>query len=326
MLKSINCNLKVAACSVALVLACLSGVEIQAKESGEDFHVSSPMFNVDDSIPQQEISPSIAPIENNVNLTTIHRTNKAKEGRKKLKSSSFSLPQVTTNEDLNTNWGYGQRENVYNAAIIRASNDVWPHKANVPLHPMLLKSLLACESGFNPEAVSYTGAVGIAQLTPETAKRFGLNWSTSRNPNLAIPVGVKVLAEKAQVIIDPGNYHKILGLQPAQCSYATIVAQAYQELGNPSTEQYWHLMLAAYNGGGGTILRAMAIARKRDLDPREWKNLVGDRNNPTDSPLYLACTEIFRGGAMNKYKELSEYPVKIIKLYNKSVDPQYEVR
>ncbi|MBQ7528293.1 transglycosylase SLT domain-containing protein [bacterium] len=312
MLKNINNTLKLAACSMALVLACLGGVDVRAE---------------DDSIPQQEISPSIAPLEaeNSVNITTIRRVSKPQQ-KVASSASSFSMPQINTNEDLNTNWGYGQRENIYNAAIIKSSNDVWPHKDRVPLHPLLLKSLLACESSFNPEAVSYTGAVGIAQLTPETAKRFGLNWSSSRNPTLAIPVGVKVLAEKAKVIIDPGNYHKILGLRPEQCPYATTVAQAYEELGNPSIEQYWHLMLAAYNGGGGTILRAMAIARNRNLDPREWKNLVGDRNNPANSPLYLACTEIFRNGAMNKYRELSEYPVRIIKLYNKSVDPRYEVK
>ena len=81
-------------------------------------------------------------------------------------------------------------------------------------------------------------------------------------------------------------------------------------------------MLAAYNGGGGTILRAMAIASDRGLDPRQWSNLVGEMDNPHNTPLYLACQDIFKGGALGKYREVAHYPGKIIKLYNKSVAPE----
>ena len=219
--------------------------------------------------------------------------------------------------DMQTSWGYGPRENQYNAAILKASQQHWPHQ-RVPLHPLLFKSLVANESAFNPTAVSYTGAAGLTQLTPDTMRRFGLSWSMSRDPQHAVPAGVKVLAEKARVILEPQNYSKITGIRPERCPYAQLVAEAYQKLGEPTPEQSWPLVLAAYNAGGGTILRAMAKAYKQGKDPREWSELVGDPNNMQASPLFNACQEIFPNSAGAKYREISAYPDKIMKLYRRT--------
>lgn len=43
------------------------------------------------------------------------------------------------------------------------------------LSPVLLGSLVASESGGNPKALSRTGAIGLTQLEPETAKALGVN-------------------------------------------------------------------------------------------------------------------------------------------------------
>ena len=223
-----------------------------------------------------------------------------------------SLPYTAA--DLRTSWGFGARENLYNQTILQAVQSGWPHQ-QVPLPPALFKSVIATESAFNPQAVSATGALGLVQLTPDTARRFGLTWSAARDPHQSVPVGVRVLAEKAQAILDPARYHEILGRRPEECPYAARVAQAYETLGPPSAEQCWPLMLAAYNGGGGTVLRAMAVAWDRGLDPRNWENLVGDPANPRQTPLYLACAQIFRGGAAGKYREMRQYPEKILRLY-----------
>lgn len=42
------------------------------------------------------------------------------------------------------------------------------------LQPALLKAIMAAESGFNPTAVSPKGAVGLMQIMPGTAERYGL--------------------------------------------------------------------------------------------------------------------------------------------------------
>ncbi len=42
------------------------------------------------------------------------------------------------------------------------------------LQPALIRALIVVESGFNPRAVSKRGAVGLMQLRPETARRYGV--------------------------------------------------------------------------------------------------------------------------------------------------------
>jgi soluble lytic murein transglycosylase-like protein len=43
------------------------------------------------------------------------------------------------------------------------------------VHPALIRAVIAAESGFNPRAVSKRGAIGLMQLLPETARRYGVS-------------------------------------------------------------------------------------------------------------------------------------------------------
>ncbi|MDP3325878.1 lytic transglycosylase domain-containing protein [Hydrogenophaga sp.] len=92
----------------------------------------------------------------------------------------------------------------------------------------LLKAVIATESGFNARAVSPKGAVGLMQLMPDTAKRFGVK-----------PSRTETLQER---LIDPRT--NIL----AGASYLSWLLKHFD--GN--TE----LALAAYNAGEGAVLRA----------------------------------------------------------------------
>ncbi len=52
------------------------------------------------------------------------------------------------------------------------------------LEPELLRAVISVESAFNPRAVSRTGARGLMQLMPQTAKRFGVRDSFDPRQNI----------------------------------------------------------------------------------------------------------------------------------------------
>lgn len=219
---------------------------------------------------------------------------------------------------LETNWGYGPAENAYNDLIEDAISQNWEDPDH-PLDPLTFKALIAVESAFKSKAVSRTGCAGLVQLAPDTAKRFGLSLHPVDErliPEKAIPVGVKVLAEKQRVVLQPDNYYGILLNRPEKkLVYGTIVHNHYLQKGTPQGVNLLHLGLASYNGGGGTIMRAMAKAVQMGKDPLDWKSLVG--SGPNDSPLFAACQMVYKGGAYGKYQEMSNYPKKILALTNK---------
>ncbi|MDE0853083.1 MAG: transglycosylase SLT domain-containing protein [Nevskia sp.] len=78
----------------------------------------------------------------------------------------------------------------------------------------LLDNLLYQESTFNPNAVSVTGAQGIAQFEPATAAQYGVD-----------------VTDVTSSIYGAAHY----------------LADLYNEFGD------WNLAVAAYNGGPGTI-------------------------------------------------------------------------
>jgi soluble lytic murein transglycosylase-like protein len=57
----------------------------------------------------------------------------------------------------------------------------------------LVNAVISAESGYNPQAVSRTGARGLMQLMPETARRYGVR--DSMDPRQNIYGGVKYLRD-----------------------------------------------------------------------------------------------------------------------------------
>lgn len=93
------------------------------------------------------------------------------------------------------------------------------------LDPALLKAVMAAESGFNPNAVSPKGAVGLMQLMPATAERFGLQADRKKTV--------------AQKLTDPKTNIR-LGAR-----YLRVLRDMY-----PNQQ---HLVLASYNAGEGAV-------------------------------------------------------------------------
>jgi soluble lytic murein transglycosylase-like protein len=84
--------------------------------------------------------------------------------------------------------------------------------------PFLIHAVIQAESGYNPDAVSRKGAVGLMQLTPATALRYGV--TDAHDPEQNIRGGTQYLRE--------------------------LLGMFNQDLG---------LALAAYNAGEGAVLR-----------------------------------------------------------------------
>lgn len=62
------------------------------------------------------------------------------------------------------------------------------------LSPYLVFAVIKAESGFNPKAVSKTGAVGLMQIMPKTAKWIAGNNVDLFNPTQNIKIGCKYLS------------------------------------------------------------------------------------------------------------------------------------
>lgn len=110
----------------------------------------------------------------------------------------------------------------------------------------LLAALIYQESRFNPNAKSWSGAFGLMQMMPETARRFGCDTSQLEVENIL--AGVKYIRFLDRMwkdkIADPGERVKFV--------------------------------LASYNIGPGHIFDARAIARNTGRPDTIWNNNVAE--------------------------------------------------
>jgi soluble lytic murein transglycosylase-like protein len=92
----------------------------------------------------------------------------------------------------------------------------------------LLKALIATESGFNAAAISPKGAVGLMQVMPATAERYGVAGDAKT------PVGKKLADPRTNIGAGSRYLHYLINLFPGRLDLA----------------------LAAYNAGEGAVQRA----------------------------------------------------------------------
>ncbi|MDQ2747469.1 MAG: transglycosylase SLT domain-containing protein [Acidobacteriota bacterium] len=181
------------------------------------------------------------------------------------------------------------------------------------LSPTILKSLLAQESNFRPNVINSYGYAGIAQFGRSAAREVGLNVGIAGsasderlNPEKAIPASARLLNIKA----------KRLG------------EIAFSKYGQPNGTEFWKFVLAAYNGGEGTVALAMGNAHRVGVEKARANGLVGAdvvryaRNyasnwdnlkiGGTSSPLGQAAARYFPTIAAQKYVEIGNYPTQIV--------------
>lgn len=78
------------------------------------------------------------------------------------------------------------RSSSYDAVIARAATAA-------SVHAELLRAVIVVESGFNPRAISRRGAIGLMQLLPTTARRYGA--FNAFDPEQNIYAGARYLAD-----------------------------------------------------------------------------------------------------------------------------------
>jgi len=138
------------------------------------------------------------------------------------------------------------------------------------LQPALLKAIMAAESGFNPAAVSPKGAIGLMQVMPATAERYGVQAAAKKSvaqrladPQTNIRVSARYLRDltrlfpgQPELVIASYNagegavqkYRNTIPPYPETRNYVKLVAQFYQFY-RMATEQGATAALPAAKGG-----------------------------------------------------------------------------
>jgi hypothetical protein len=159
------------------------------------------------------------------------------------------------------------------------------------VEPALLKAVMAAESGFNPDAVSAKGAIGLMQVMPATAERYGLQSDRRQNvqqkltnPKTNIWLAAHYLSDlgkmfegRLDLVVASYNagehavqrYNNTIPPFPETRSYVEIVTRIYR-MYKPSADNFTqHPTLAALSGpvNAPTRIHMIIPARQHLPDP-----------------------------------------------------------
>ena len=138
--------------------------------------------------------------------------------------------------------------------------------------PAELALLPFIESAFNPQAVSSAKAAGMWQFTPSTGKYFDLKQNAFRDDRRDVLASTKAALDYLQKL------HRMFG--------------------------DWHLALAAYNWGEGSVSRAIARNQKAGL-PTGYLDL----NMPQETRQYVPKLQAIKNIVANPQAFKSELPL-----------------
>jgi soluble lytic murein transglycosylase-like protein len=179
--------------------------------------------------PAAGLAPAVAPVQSAITPPVV---NKATKTRAVSKGTPKALAQL-----------------IYDSAVKNG------------LDPVLFSAQLQQESGFNPEARSSAGALGVAQFTPTTLKeleRLGYGTVNPLDPSQAIPAAAFYLNSLANRLGDQG----------------------------PASEKINRALLA-YNAGPTTIKNAVAKAHAMGIASPTINDLVTNNLIPAETAGYI---------------------------------------
>ncbi len=127
------------------------------------------------------------------------------------------------------------------SAIPKAFKDMVDEAARLhDLDPNLLHAMIRVESGYNPRALSAKGARGLMQLTPDTARRFGV--SDAFNPRENVRAG----AEYLQWLLKLFQGDVELALAGYNAGEQAVIRAGYRIPNYSETQKYVPKVLAHY--------------------------------------------------------------------------------
>lgn len=124
---------------------------------------------------------------------------------------------------------------------------VTKHSHSNRLEPKLVLAIIEVESNFNPFAVSRSDALGLMQVQQHTAGRdLHARWNKKGEPSRAF-------------LLDPDN-----NIMMGSAYLALIRDQYLPGIRHPKSRDY--AMMAAYNGGAGSVMRLFSSDRKKAIE------------------------------------------------------------
>ena len=143
------------------------------------------------------------------------------------------------------------------------------------LEPALVKAVIAVESAYDPAAVSPKGAVGLMQLIPGTAARYGVKKSTDPIENVG--GGTRYLRDL--LIMFNGN----LSLALAGYNAGEGAVQKYRNTipPFPETQAYVKLVMQFYEHFGGGVRPVQQVVKVQESG-RIRLTIPGRRNLPPE--------------------------------------------
>lgn len=116
------------------------------------------------------------------------------------------------------------------------------HAAKVHrLPPALLHAVITAESAYDPNAVSTAGAVGLMQLMPGTAKRYGVR--NRRDPNSNVAGGTQYLRD----LLNLFDNNVVLALAAYNAGENAVINYGRRIPPYPETQTYVRRVLKYYN-------------------------------------------------------------------------------
>jgi soluble lytic murein transglycosylase-like protein len=107
--------------------------------------------------------------------------------------------------------------------------------------PKLVHAVIQTESAYNAGAVSSAGAVGLMQLMPDTARRYGVD--DRRDPDQNINGGTHYLRDLIQMF----SPNLELAVAAYNAGEGAVIKHNYKIPPYPETQNYVKQVLAAYN-------------------------------------------------------------------------------